>query len=210
MELCLRPFGLCIVLIVVVCWQTVAIRPVRSAEAPRLDGPDDEEPLDMNAVKAKAEAGNVRSQAALADFFMVSSDFTNAVIWYRRAAENGDVSAQLSLASLLITGRGAPKDPKEAAKWLRQAANGIESAKPIVKTSATSVAVTTNTAGGLTPKTTMITNISASSTKAMSAPTVTNTNATNVARVPRVNTLHVAEPVFQEVNPTQRPPGGSL
>jgi Sel1 repeat len=97
-----------------------------SVEEPPVFADEDDEALDIEFLKAGAAAGKVRAQTRLADFYLAGGDFTNAVSWYRKAAEQGDVAAQLTLATCLITGRGACKDTAEAARWLRQAADRIE------------------------------------------------------------------------------------
>ncbi len=43
---------------------------------------------------------------------------------YREAAEAGSVPGRLRLARAFWTGRGAARDPAEAARWLREAAAG--------------------------------------------------------------------------------------
>ena len=91
---------------------------------------DPEEDLpDMNHVKSQAEAGRARSQTQLADFHLALSDFTNAVTWYQKAAEQNHVPAQLSLAGCLLSGRGTERNPGTAASWLRRAADLIEAGK---------------------------------------------------------------------------------
>jgi hypothetical protein len=52
----------------------------------------------------------------------VGQDDTEAARWYRRAAEGGDLGAQMLLADCLATGRGMTPDEEEAAKWWQQAA----------------------------------------------------------------------------------------
>ena len=56
----------------------------------------------------------------------VSQDFTQAVTWYRRAADQGDVGfagAQLSLGHMYADGQGVPRDFTQAIAWYRQAAD---------------------------------------------------------------------------------------
>jgi hypothetical protein len=79
----------------------------------------------LASVKAKAESGQAKSQTKLGDYYLSNSDFTNAVLWYRKAADQGEVEAQLSLASCYLTGRGVAKNSQEAARWLRAAATQI-------------------------------------------------------------------------------------
>jgi tetratricopeptide (TPR) repeat protein len=54
--------------------------------------------------------------------FYDNKDYENAYKWYRKAAEQGDVNAQFSLATLYDYGEGVTQDYKEAAKWYRKAA----------------------------------------------------------------------------------------
>jgi hypothetical protein len=75
----------------------------------------------LDQVLAQAKAGQPKAQAKLGDVYFASGAFTNAALWYRKAAEQGEVEGQLSLASCYLTGRGVAKDPAEAAKWLRLA-----------------------------------------------------------------------------------------
>jgi hypothetical protein len=170
------------------------------ADAQGAEIDDSDQPIDINVLRMKAEAGDVSAQTMLADSLAGSSDFTNAVVWYRKAAEKGDVGAQLSLASLLITGRGTAKDPQEAAKWLRQAANGIESAKPVVTSGTSAAVVPTNPAPGSIIMTKA--SIAAATNHAM----IVTQNLSNPARVQRVTVLHAPEPVLQDIRPALRPP----
>ena len=107
-------------------WMGGASLRAGTAEEPPVFADEEDEALDVEFLKAGAAAGKARSQSKLADFYLAGGDFTNAVVWYRKAAEQGDVAAQLTLASCLITGRGAGKDGAEAARWLRQAADRLE------------------------------------------------------------------------------------
>jgi serine/threonine protein kinase/TPR repeat protein len=56
-----------------------------------------------------------------ADGWYVHQSDTDAVKWYRKAAEQGLREAQVTLARSLVTGRGVSKDPAEAAEWLLKA-----------------------------------------------------------------------------------------
>ena len=177
---------------------------------------DDDDPPDLNALRAKAEAGNVKAQTRLADFCIGSDDFTNAVHWYRKAAEQDDVTAQLSLPSLLIAGRGTAKNPQEAAKWLRAAADRIEGKKQSGATNATAIG-TNATLAAPPPAAIVITRTNA--TVATNPPVppplpARPTNAvarvvpsTNITRVPRADALLLTEPKLQDVQPVLRPPG---
>lgn len=178
---------------------------------------DDELQPDLTALRAKAESGSVKAQTQLADFFIGSDDFTNAVVWYRKAAEQGDVTAQLSLASLLMAGRGAAKNPQEAAKWLRAAADRIETNKPgfgpgaVVASATNSPAATaTNPVAKLPPNAIVITktNLPPATNAVASVPQTSApaTNQTAFTRVPRAGVVDQATPALQEVQPMLRPP----
>jgi hypothetical protein len=52
----------------------------------------------------------------------VPQDYAAAAIWYRKAAEQGDVLAQRFLGIMYGKGRGVPKDAEAAAIWYRKAA----------------------------------------------------------------------------------------
>lgn len=179
---------------------------VGSLPAQTATGADDEEIApDVNALKARAESGSAKAQTQLADMFAGSGDFTNAVVWYRKASEQGDVPAQLTLATLLVTGQGAAKNPQEAAKWLRAAADRIEG-KPVTNVVARAL---TNAPAPLPTNAIVITKSNAAPrTNATATAAMTNTPvlATNLSRVQRADSLHAVEPVLQELQPVLRPP----
>ena len=52
----------------------------------------------------------------------VSQDYSEAVKWYRKAAEQGDAGAQNDLGVCYDNGQGVNKDYTEAVKWYRKAA----------------------------------------------------------------------------------------
>ena len=60
-----------------------------------------------------------------------------AVKWFRKAAEQGDASAQTFLADCYLFGRGVAKDETEVLTWFRRAAKqddyGAETAKNYLK-----------------------------------------------------------------------------
>lgn len=49
------------------------------------------------------------------------NDFTEAVEWYRKAAEKGDSKAQCNLGQMFEKGEGVPQDYSEALKWYQKA-----------------------------------------------------------------------------------------
>jgi uncharacterized protein len=52
----------------------------------------------------------------------VAKDDREAVKWYRLAAQQGNVGAQVLLGMMYSGGRGVAQDSREAAKWFRIAA----------------------------------------------------------------------------------------
>ena len=52
----------------------------------------------------------------------VRQDDAGAVRWFRRAADQGDASAQVSLGFMYANGRGVPQDDVNAHMWLNLAA----------------------------------------------------------------------------------------
>lgn len=47
---------------------------------------------------------------------------SEAISWYRRAAQEGNTNAQLALGRIYETGDSVAGDPAEAASWYRKAA----------------------------------------------------------------------------------------
>ena len=52
----------------------------------------------------------------------VPQDYTQAALWYRKAAEQGNAEAQYDLGALYVKGQGVPQDYAQAALWYRKAA----------------------------------------------------------------------------------------
>lgn len=172
-------------------------------------GADAEEDLpDMNYVRSQAEAGRARSQTQLADFYVALSDFTNAVVWYQKAADQNHVPAQLTLAGCYISGRGVEKNPNAAAQWLRRAADVLESRAPTNAPSLTVAPIVLPSARGLIPTPSTNAPIDRPVTKlSLPAPPQTTLSArTNSTQVSRINTLLAAEPDLQEIPTGLRAP----
>ncbi|WP_172162879.1 tetratricopeptide repeat protein [Paraburkholderia elongata] len=74
----------------------------------------------------KAKHGDAQAQFQVAEAYRagngVAEDFTQALYWYRAAAEQGNISAQNNLGTMLQRGIGTEKNPKMATYWYRQAA----------------------------------------------------------------------------------------
>jgi TPR repeat protein len=60
----------------------------------------------------------------------VPQDYTDAVMWFRKAADQGDAVAQYLLGDQYAKGEGAPQDYAEAMIWFRKAA---EQGHPVAK-----------------------------------------------------------------------------
>ena len=75
-----------------------------------------------------AEAGHSKAQFLVAELCYwfgagVPLDYVEAAKWYRKAAEQGDATAQFALATCYQFGEGVPQDSVEAAKLYRLAAD---------------------------------------------------------------------------------------
>ena len=54
--------------------------------------------------------------------YLHSDNSSEAVKWYRKAAEQGNAFAQYNLGNMYANGKGVPKNDSEAVKWYRKAA----------------------------------------------------------------------------------------
>lgn len=86
------------------------------------------------ALLAKADAGEAAAQVAVGGAFaagngavreprQLAADYEQAASWYRRAAEQGSVLAEIHLADLYRDGRGVARDMVQAIAWYRKAAD---------------------------------------------------------------------------------------
>src|ERR1039457_360923 len=78
-------------------------------------------------LKAKSEQGDASSSFMLAGLYEngfggVSQDAAEALKWYRKAAEQGNVRAQYHLGYCYFKGQGVTQDYVEAFRWYREAA----------------------------------------------------------------------------------------
>src|SRR5258708_2475976 len=99
--------------------------PVISAEAK----PDtlEERSASLAEVQTKAAKGFVKQELELAaDYFVgrgVPKDLTQSAYWYRKAADQGNPSAQVYLGYMYTVGIGVPQDRAEAVRWYRRASS---------------------------------------------------------------------------------------
>ena len=81
----------------------------------------------LDQVWLRAHLGGADSQLQLAYAYGtgkgVDIDPVQATLWYRRAAEQGDVRAQLALAARYDAGEGVQEDSEQATQWYERAAN---------------------------------------------------------------------------------------
>ena len=64
----------------------------------------------------------------------VPQDDAQAVVWFRKGAEQGHAGAQCNLATCYYRGQGVPRDEAQAIAWLRKAAEqGDEQAISILR-----------------------------------------------------------------------------
>ena len=83
--------------------------------------------------KERAERGEVASQVELADNLAANLFVAEAVEWYRKAAEKGNVEAKFRLGDILLNGSGTRPDPeqrvapnpREGARWTYEAATNF-------------------------------------------------------------------------------------
>jgi hypothetical protein len=69
----------------------------------------------------KAEKGDPQAEAALGDNYeygiWVPKDHAEALLWYRKAAEHGDIGAREILGQMYFDGKGVKQNLTEAARW---------------------------------------------------------------------------------------------
>lgn len=79
--------------------------------------------------KECAEAGDKIAQTYLGEFYERAADYSNAAVWYRKAAEQGYSRAQANLGFLLAKGLGVAQDPSASQEWYRKA-SGLPAQAP--------------------------------------------------------------------------------
>ncbi len=95
---------------------------------PSAEGVDSElrTPQQVSRTLARAEAGSPHDQFLIgysyANGLGQAQDFSQAAIWYERAAERGDPAASTELGRLYAQGLGVHQDYKMALQWFRRAA----------------------------------------------------------------------------------------
>ncbi|MBI5252019.1 MAG: SEL1-like repeat protein, partial [Desulfomonile tiedjei] len=96
-----------------------ATKPPAEAREPR---PSD----DLNELLKRAKKNDPKAQNDLGDLYFygrgVPTDYTEAVKWYRKAADQGYARAQADLGDMYYSGKGVPKNYEQALEWYRRSA----------------------------------------------------------------------------------------
>src|SRR5258708_37917037 len=83
-------------------------------------------PQEIAVLKTRAGTGDTTAQVQLGVAYAsgdgVTASDTEAVEWFRKAAEKGDAAGEYSLGEMYITGRGVAANLAEGVKWMRRAA----------------------------------------------------------------------------------------
>jgi TPR repeat protein len=80
----------------------------------------------MQILQPVAKQGHPRAQVRLGYIYDQSRYYTEALHWYRQAAEAGNTEAIMSLATMYAAGEGTDPDPAAAGQWMRKAADSGE------------------------------------------------------------------------------------
>jgi TPR repeat protein len=78
------------------------------------------------ALLAKANGGDATAQVAVGQAYEKSATkpgYAQAAAWYLKAANQGNIGAEVRLAALYRDGRGVARDMAQAADWYRKAAD---------------------------------------------------------------------------------------
>ena len=111
----------------------VACKQPPSVQAPAQTETAPTAPTDVAALRVKANAGDADAQHKLGVSYDngqgVPQDFTQAVGWYRKAAEQNNAVAQSLLGTMYQYGQGVPQDYVESHKWFNLAASRVSAEK---------------------------------------------------------------------------------
>lgn len=85
---------------------------------------------DLATVQAQAQQGDTEAQVRLGDLYAkgrgVPKDYTQARVWYEKAAAQGHPMGQNNLAELYFAGLGGPPDYVRAYMWVSLAATHMQ------------------------------------------------------------------------------------
>lgn len=77
----------------------------------------------MNTLRPVAQGGHLGAQSLLASILDTADFVEDAIVFYRMAADQGDLEARVALGQLYRIGRGVPKDEKQALEHFELAAD---------------------------------------------------------------------------------------
>jgi TPR repeat protein len=86
-------------------------------------------PVDVAALTQQAQNGDAAAEVKLGSLYDaggngVARDYTQAMQWYQKAADQGNLTAKYDLAMMYFNGKGMAKDFNKAASLLQDPANG--------------------------------------------------------------------------------------
>jgi TPR repeat protein len=86
-------------------------------------------PVDIPALTQQAQNGDAGAEVKLGSLYEnggngVARDYTQALQWYQKAADQGNLPAKYDLAMMYFNGKGMAKDFTKAAGLLQDPANG--------------------------------------------------------------------------------------
>src|SRR6266852_3231408 len=97
--------------------------PVQTSAEATAPPPDN----DFYSLRGPAAAGDAQAQFALANHYYrglgVPQDFTQALLWYDKSANQRYALAQYNLGAMFEDGRGVGRNYKQAFDWYRKAAD---------------------------------------------------------------------------------------
>lgn len=77
----------------------------------------------LEKIKNDAERGDPNAQSVLGEGYYRVQDYQNALVWFRKAAQQGYAPGQYNLGVMHLEGSGTAKDAGEAQKWFLKAAD---------------------------------------------------------------------------------------
>lgn len=77
----------------------------------------------MVPLRRAADAGHAAAQALLGDILDKAESNEEAIVYFRKSADQGNADGQYGLGAMHAAGEGVSKDPVEARKWITRAAD---------------------------------------------------------------------------------------
>jgi Sel1 repeat len=107
------------------CDDLAGIRDPREPETREVSGETIDAGRAVSACKQAVAAmpGSPRYMVQYARALIAAKNDSEALVWFRKAADLGHPRALRGLGIIYYTGRGVPKDEAEAARWFRKAAD---------------------------------------------------------------------------------------